>query len=241
MAFSFNPGQTPQAGGAPGASPFATAPMPGAAPSGIPSMPDSPFLIMQNRDQPATVNAYLQMLLALVAVLSIVVSLTIFVYSLYLSSSINSKKEDIAKKEAEFKDYPLTEMKRFSNRAASLNTLLKGYMSARSPLKLLEDVVEKKVYFSEFSLTRDKKTANYTISFVAVTDSYSVLVQQLSAFNLSQYSKVVPQTKLDKFSQKGGSKLIVQVVAPILAQGMLSEDLVFLPNTSSQKTSSTTP
>jgi hypothetical protein len=240
MAFSFNPGQTPQAGGAPGASPFATAPMPGAAPSGIPSMPDSPFLIMQNRDQPATVNAYLQMLLALVAVLAVVVSVTIFAYSIYLSSSIESKKEDIAQKEADFKDYPLDEMKKFSNRAGSLNSLLKGYLSARSPLKLLEDVVEKKVYFSEFSLVKDQKAGTYTIGFTAVTDSYPVLVQQLSALNLSQYTKVVPKTKFDKFTQKSDSKLTVKVSAPIFAQGMLSDDLVFLPG-SSVKNSTTTP
>ena len=67
-----------------------------------------------------------------------------------------------------------------------------------------------------------------------------MLVQQLSALNLSQYSKVVPKTKLDKFTQKDNSKLTVKVSAPIIAQGMLSDDLVFLPS-SPVKTSTSTP
>jgi hypothetical protein len=241
MAFSFNPAQTPQAGGVPTASPFASAPMPGAAPSGIPSIPDSPFLIMQNRDQPATVNAYLQLVLLLIAVLTFIVSLILFGYGMYLSSSVASKKETITQKESSFKEYPLDEMRKFSTRSAGLNGFLKGYLSARSAFKLLEDAVEKKVYFSQFSLIKDAKSGMYSITLTAITDSYPVLVQQLSALNLSQYAKIVPKTRIDKVTQKDdSSKLKVKVSAPILAQGMLSEDLVFLPSGETSKTAATT-
>ena len=241
MAFSFNPGQTTPQGVSPAAAPFAAAPLPGASPTGAVSVPDSPFLFMQNREAPITVNGYLQMVLALVAALGVFVAITVFAYSFFLASSIESKKETIAEKESTFKDYPLTEMKRFSDRAGGLNTLLKGYLSARSPLKFLEDVVEKKVFFSEFTLTKDQKSGLYTIGFVAVTDSYPVLVQQLSALNLSQYSKVIPKTKLDKFTQKSDSKLNVRVSAPILAQGMLSDDVVFMSGTAQKPPVSIVP
>lgn len=227
MPFSFNPGQTAtQAqGGAQGI------PLPGATPgvpSTLPSIPSSPFLFIQQRGKEMTINAYLQIAILLVASLSIIGAVTLFAYSFYLNSSLESKKVELAAKEATFKEYPLVEMKRLSDRTTGLDTLLKGYISIRSPLKLLEDVVEKQVLFSDFKLNREK-SGGYIATFTAVTKDYQSLIQQLEALQLTQYSKIAPTTKLDKFTEDKDLTLRVKIVSPLFVQGVLPDDIVFVP------------
>lgn len=226
MPFSFNPGQTtaPLQAGAQGI------PVPGAAPgapSALPTVPDSPFLFIQQRGREMTINAYLQIVILLIATLSIVAALVLAVYGFYLSRSIESKKTELAAKEATFKEYPLAEMKRLSDRATGLDVLLKSYVSIRSPLKLLEDVVEKQVLFSDFKLTREK-AGGYIATFTAVTKDYQSLIQQLEALQLTQYSKIAPTTKLDKFTEEKDLTLRVKITTPIFVQGVLPDDIVFV-------------
>ncbi len=226
MPFSFNPGQTaaPAQGGGQGI------PVPGSAPtasSTLPSVPDSPFLFIQQRGREMTINAYLQIVILLVATLSVLGALVLFAYSFYLSSSIETKKAELAAKEATFKESPLAEMKRLSDRVAGLDVLLKGYVSIRSPLKLLEDVVERQVLFSDFKLTREK-TGGYIATFTAVTKDYQSLIQQLEALQLTQYSKIAPTTKLDKFTEEKDLTLRVKIITPIFVQGVLPDDIVFV-------------
>ena len=226
MPFSFNPGQSatmaPQGGqgiGVPGADPVTT--------SSLPSVPDSPFLFMQQRGREMTINAYLQIIILLIAALSVLAAITVFAYSLFLSSNIKKTKEALAVKEKSFKDYPLSEMKRLSDRASAVDQLLKSYVSIRSPLKLLEDVVEKQVLFDEFILTREK-SGGYIANFTVVTNDYQSLIQQLEALKLTRYSKVAPSSKLDKFIEGKDLSLRVKVITPLFAQGVLPDDIVFI-------------
>jgi hypothetical protein len=194
MAFSFTPGQV-AAPGTPNQG-FTPASAPGAAPqpqSNIPSVPDSPFLFMRNRDQPMSVNAYLQIILIFVAVLSVAFSLLLFLYGQYLTSSIESKKADLLAADSTFKEYPLDDMKRLSRRFAMISKLLKDYVSTRSPLRLLEDVVEKPVVFNDFTFSKNTLKSGYVMSFSVTTNDYRTLIQQLESLDLAQYSKIVPK------------------------------------------------
>jgi Tfp pilus assembly protein PilE len=236
MAFSFNPGQS-----AGGAVPQAPAPSPSPSqassivpPAGtqaspdnsIPTVPDSPFLFMQHRDQPVTVNAYLQILLMVVCFLSILASVILFSYGMYLKSSIDSKKAELALREESFKEYPFAEMKKASNRFALLNKILNDYVSARSPLKYLEDVVEKQAVFSDFNLNRNKSGSGFTMAFNIKTNNYKAMIQQLGALGLAQYSKIVPDPKPGNLVD-GLSLIKIGITTPVFVQGMIPENIVF--------------
>jgi hypothetical protein len=197
-----------------------TPPTPAGAPVGAPAVPDSPFLFMQQRGQDMTITAYVQIVLIMISILAIMVSITLFAYSMYLTSAINSKKEEIAKRDASSKDFPIDEMKRVSLRYSTLNSLLKDYISVRSPLKMLEDVVEKQVVFDKFSLSRDASTFEYVMMFSVITTNYRALVQQLDALNLTQYSKVTSKPKAGGISEVG-AKLKVDITAPVSSEGIL--------------------
>jgi hypothetical protein len=234
MAFSFSPGQQPQAVPQPQGAP-AQAPQPSSAmvatTAQLPSIPDSPFLFMQHRGQEMTVNAYLQIMLILVAVTSIFLSIVCFAYTSYLSSSIASKKEQLASSDATFKTYPIDDMKKFYNRMSHLDKILQGYVSARSPLKLLEDVVEKQVFFNDFSLTKNDG-GGYVVNFTVVTGNYRSLVQQLDALNLSEYKKVAPTPSLGDVND-GLAVVKVNVTTPVFVQGVLPDSIVFLSSSTS--------
>ncbi len=224
MPFSFNPGQI-TSGGSPGV-PGVT--LPGSAPAqaGIPTVPDSPFLFLQQRGQEKTVGAYLQALLALVAACSVVAAITVFAYGQYLTSSLEAKKIALTDKESSFKDYPIEEMKALSDKAAGVSQLLSGYVSIQSPLKFLEDVVENRIVFSEFVLSR-VGTTGVSAQLTVATNDYEALIQQLEAMKLTQYKKIAPSQKIDKFEEKPKTiKVIVDI--PILAQGILPDEVVFI-------------
>ena len=241
MAFSFNPGQ--QAGAAtPSGTPSQPVQVAGVQPSSadkgdkndIPSVPDSPFLFMQHRDQPMAVNAYIQILLIVITLLSVIASVILFAYSQYLVSSIESKKAKLATKEETFKEYPLDEMKKESNRFALLSKILSDHVSARSPLKFLEDVVEKQVVFSDFTFSKSKLASGYTISFSVLTNNYKALIQQLGSLGLAQYSKIVPNPKPEGLSD-GLSNIKIRVTAPVFVQGILPEDIAFIQSATSSQ------
>ncbi len=232
MPFSFNP--TAQAGGTQeGGNPSAVGVAPQNSPdisiNDAPSVPDTPFLFLQQRGTGTiSMNAYLQMLLVLICVLTVVSSITLFAYGMYLSSSIESKKEQLAAQEASFKEYPFKDMERLSTRITLVDQLLKEYISIRSPLKLLEDVVEDTAYFDKFLLTREKKIG-YSASFLVITNNYQSLIQQLEALKLTQYTKIAPQPQADSFAEeKKQQYLTVKVTTPIIVQGVLPDEVVFL-------------
>jgi hypothetical protein len=228
MAFSFNPGQS-TATGIPTQGGIAGGVQAPATTESAPSVPDSPFLFMRNRDQEMTVNAYLQILLMVVSALFVLASVILFAYSKYLTSSIESKKAELIAKDATFKEYPLEDMKRLSKRFTVLGLLMKDYVSARSPLRFLEDVVEKQVVFNNFVFSKNLNSSGYTMSFKILTNNYRALIQQLDALNLTQYSKVVPQPKIGNLTDINSSSLTIQISAPVFVQGILSEDIVFVP------------
>jgi hypothetical protein len=237
MSFSFNPGQQAQAG-EPMSGGGLTPPVPQGEPSGAIAVPDSPFLFMQQRGQDMTVGAYVQIILVMVSILAVAVSVTLFAYSTYLTSAINSKKEEIATRDATFKDFPIDEMKRVSLRYSTLDSLLKDYLSVRVPLKMLEDVVEKQVVFDKFKISRDIYTLEYFMTFSVVTTNYRALVQQLDALNLTQYSKVTNKAKTGGLSDLD-SKLKVTITAPISANGVLgvlAKNVNFVENKASSST-----
>ncbi len=233
MAFSFNPTQAQGGVPSPGV-PQVSIQSPGGSVQDAPaSIPDSPFLFMRNRDKEMTINAYLQLLLILVATLFVAASVVLFAYSQYLSISINKKKEDIASAEANFKAYPLTEIRALSDKFIALDKILKKYVSSRSPLKYLEKVVENQVVFDDFSFTSETKGkgasgGNSTINFTILTGSQRALVQQLDALNLREYSKAVPSTKMESFADSG-SVFKARISAPVLVQGVLADEIVFIP------------
>jgi hypothetical protein len=246
MPFSFNPeSQAPAPGqGFTSASGVSTSASQAAAASAAPSVPDSPFLFMRQRGQEMSINSYLQIILIIVAILSVVASIILFSYSMYLTASISSKKDELVARDATFKEYPIDDMKRTSKRFSVLGQILKDYLSVRSPLKLLEDVVENQAVFDNFNLTRNSENSGYSMAFSVITNNYRVLLQQLDALNLSQYSKIVPQKKLGTVADSVTS-IKIQVTAPVFASGLLSDDVVFVPvppsSSAGVSTGSTTP
>lgn len=196
-------------------------------PQGVAPDSSSPFLFVQQRGGEISVNAYLQILLFVIASLSILVSLVLFVYSTYLKSSIASTKQEILTRDASFKDYPISEMVNFSSRVKNLEKLLQEYVSVRSPLKFLEDVVERQVVFDEFSLKKPVNGSGYTVDFAVVTTNYRALIQQLEALNLAQYSKIAPQPKTAGISDSRNS-IKVRVSTPVIVQGVTSDQIVFV-------------
>lgn len=263
MAFSFNPGQPAQAPAAPVSSAPASGgmsapqggmtPPPSATPDTSLAIPDSPFLFMQQRGQEMSIMAYVQIGLILASILSVMVAVTLFAYSTYLTASIKSKQEELLAADATFKEYPVEDMKRLSLRFNVLGELLKNYVSTRSPLKLLEDVVEKQVVFQKYSLTRDVGSGGYIMNFNIATTNYRALIQQLAALNLAQYSKVVPNPKIGTVASsnsENGTLLVIAITTPVFVQGVLSDEIVFINTASSTQqqtisnatsTSTTTP
>ena len=172
MSFSFNPGQTAEAG-----TPMSGGvSVPGAteAQNTALAVPDSPFLFMQQRGQEMSTGAYIQIVLIMLSILSVAVSIVLFAYSMYLTTSIDNKKETLLTKDAPFKDYPLEDMKRLSLRFNVLGGILQNYVSVRTPLKMLEDVVEKQVVFEKFSVTKSTAFGQgeaYVMNFSLVTSN----------------------------------------------------------------------
>jgi hypothetical protein len=265
MAFSFNPGQSTQAGVPIQSPPPTSAPAPGSSAPGTigapqqinnqapvktaggPSVPDSPFLFIsqRGRGQDLSIGAYIQIVLIVLAILSVLASVILFTYSMYLTNSIESKKAELIVMDASFKEYPLDEMKKISDRFATLSDILREYVSVRSPLKVLEDVVENQVVVSGFILGKNIE-GKFVMDFTIVTSNYKVLIQQLDALNLSQYTKVVPQAKVGGITDNQQT-IKVAITAPVFVQGLLSEEveaqlLLTVSSTSRQSiSSSTTP
>ena len=228
MAFSFNPGQiAPPNGQASASPPLSGIGIPGAPSPVLSSNPASPFLFMHDRDKPMTNMAYAQIIMMVVCAMSIIVAAVLFSYNLYLTSAIKDKKALLDQKEAEFPDYKFAEIARLSNRMAAISTLLKNYISPRSPLKFLENVVENKVVFNDFSLTQSSNALGYTIDFTVITGSYSALIQQLAALNLKEYNKVAPQPKSSSFVDSN-TLVKIKVSTPVFVQGVLPDEIVFI-------------
>lgn len=187
MAFSFSPGQiAPQ--GSQAAAPGTAAP--GAAAAPVESTPsNSPFLFIRERGQSLSVMASIQIVLVVVAILSVFICVVLYSYNVYLTYQISSNKAALETKDAEFPEYPYEDMRRLSIRMSSLDKLLQNYLSARSPLKFLENVVENQVVFDSFLLSADY-TGAYTARFKAKTNDYKYLIQQLGALDLRSIKKL---------------------------------------------------
>jgi hypothetical protein len=237
MAFSFSPGQIAPQGSQAITPPGTVAPGTAVAPVvGPPS--DSPILFIRERGGPISIMACVQIVLILVTILSIIICVTLYGYSVYLSSQIESKKAEILSNDATFPVYPYEEMTRLTKRMTALDKLLQAYVSPRSPLKFLENVVENKVVFDKFSLSKDLG-GNYVITFATLTNDYKTLIQQLAAINLQEYSQVISTPKISGINDVNDQDIKVQVTTPVFVQGKLADQIVFLPvDTTKNSTSS---
>lgn len=235
MAFSFTPGQIAPQGNQATAAPSTGVPGAALAPvSGPPST--SPFLILRERGQPLSIMACVQIVLFALAVVSVIVSVVLYSYSIYLSSSVEQKKKEIGTKESTFKNYPFEEMRQLTNRFQTIDMLLKAYISPRAPLKLLENVVENEAYFNDFSLNHPP--SGYVVDFTVITNNYETLIQQLEALNLKQYTKVAPKPKPNNL-QDSTAYIKVKISTPILVQGMLADKIDFLDAATTATTTKT--
>lgn len=239
MAFSFSPGQiAPQ--GSQVTSPGVVAP--GTVATPIPATPsDSPFLFIRERGGTLSVMACIQIVLVVVAILSVIICGTLYAYSIYLKAQISSKKVELEGKDATLPDYPYADMQRLSKRMATLDNLMQNYISPRSPLKFLENVVENQVVFDTFVLNKDKSGA-YTVTFNVVTSNYVAMVQQLEALKLSEYKKVAPSPKLGSIAESP-TLVKINVTTPVFVQGKLPDDFIFFvdkPKASQVATTTTT-
>lgn len=237
MAFSFSPGQIAPQGSQAAVAPGTVAP--GTAISPVQGEPStSPLLILRERSEgkPISIMACVQLILTVIAILSVITSAILYSYMVYLSSNIEKQKTLIGEKDAQFKTYPIDEMQVLSVRFALLDTALKSYISPRSPLKFLEDVVENQVYFDDFSLTQTVNGAGYVVEFSVITNNYRALIQQLESLNLKEYSKVAPKPLANNLSDAGNA-VKIKVSTPIFVQGVLPDEIVFLdPMASSTST-----
>ncbi len=225
MAFSFSPGQIAPEGSQALAPPGTVTPGTAIAPtSGPPS--DSPFLFIKEKGQPLSIMACVQIVLIVVSVLSVIICATMYSYSVYLTAQIKDKRTELDLKDSTIPTYPYDEMNRLTKRMATLDKLLQNYISPRSPLKFLENVVEDQVVFDTFALTKDL-TGAYKINFIAVTDNYTALIQQLEALNLKEYSRVVPNPKAAGLNE-AGQIIRINVISPVLVAGKLPDDVIFL-------------
>lgn len=238
MAFSFTPGQIAPQGSQAIVPPGTVAQGAVASVVGPPS--DSPFLIIRERGQPVSVMACVQLVLAVVTILSIVIGATMYSYSVYLTSQIETKRKEINDKDAGFPVYAYDDMLRLSTRMATLDKLLKSYVSPRSSLKFLENVVENQVAFNSFVLSKDK-TEGFSITFIAETTNYKALIQQLAALNLTEYHRVIPTPKANGIVESG-TTIKISVTTPMLVQGKLPDEVTFFDDTiASTNASSSTP
>jgi len=230
MAFSFNPGQiAPPGGQAPGPAGSSPSAAPGTmatSSQAVQGDPKSPFYFIRDRGQPVSIIMCVQIVLVVLAILSIFTAILLYSYSLYLTASIKDKQDDLAKKEENFKDYPIADMKKVSNRFSTLNTLLKEYVSPISPLKFLEDVVEDSVYFDEFIFSRSVVGQGYTITFVVNSGDYRGLIQQLASLKLPEYSKVVADQKNGLLIDLN-TGIKINVSAQAIVQGKLPDEITF--------------
>jgi hypothetical protein len=181
--------------------------------------------------------ASVQIVLVVVAILSVIICGIMYAYSVYLGYQITSNQEAIQTKDAEFKEYPFDDMRRLSLRMSTLDKLLQNYISPRSPLKFLENVVENQVMFDDFALSVDLQGA-YTAKFKAKTNDYKTLIQQLAAMDLQEYKKVIPSSKLSGL-QASKSNVEIQVATPVFVQGKLPDEIVFF--TEQPKSAASTP
>ena len=235
MAFSFTPGQIAPQGGQVAPAPGTGAPGMSLAPTAGPPS-NSPFLILRERGQPLSLLACVQVVLLTVTIVSVALTVILYSYTIYLTSSIDKKKTTIAEKETSFKVYPFEDMKQLSLRLQTLDTLLKGYVSPRSPFVFLEDVVENEVYFNDFSLTRHP--SGYIVDFTVLTKNYVPLIQQLESLNFKQYTKIVPKLSASGF-QDSSTLIKIKVTTPIVVQGTLPKNLNFIEKEPSTTTGTT--
>ncbi len=231
MPFSFNP--TAQTGTeqapAPQESGFVPSATPVASLNDAPAVPETPFLFIQQRGGDKTAEAYVQVLLITVFVLSIISAITLYAYSFYLKKSVDSKKLLVEQSEESFKTYPYDDMKKTYQKMTTIDALLKEYASGRTPLLLLEKVVENEVLFSRFTLSRET-SGKYNMSLTAVTSNYKVLVQQLEALKLAAYAKVAPSQKINKIEedkQNRNGQIEVEIVIPLNIQGIHPDSVIF--------------
>lgn len=233
MPFSFNPtaqsGNQPETGGVPLAPTgnFSSAPI--APLSDAPTVPDTPFLFIQQRGGDKSTLAYIQIIAATLAVLSVISTITLFAYSFYLQKSIDSKRTLVEESEVGLKEYPYDDMSKVYRQKVTLESLLKDYASARTPLLLLEKVVENEVVFDNFILSREK-SGKYNMQLTAYTSNYKVLIQQLDALKLGSFAKVATQQKISKIEdskQTKSGQIEVQIIIPLNIQGTLSESVIF--------------
>ncbi len=224
MPFSFNPGQTTApAAGAAGwqAAPEAPAPVTQATTT-------LPIIFFQESGKEKSLMAYIQLVLIAVCFTAVLTSASMYAYYFFISKSIASKKLEIEGKEATFKEYPYTEMKKTYDRMVDLDFLLKDYATVRSSFRFLEAIVENKVLFGQFSLQKNE-SGQLNMSLLARTNDFKTLSQQMGAFGLPQYMKIVPSEHLDNIQEEKESKLgtiKVLINAPVSIQGMLPEDVV---------------
>ncbi len=233
MPFSFNP--TVQSGGQegntqPAESGFSQPVQQGDALVGVPTAPSSPFLFLEQRGEDGrSTMAYIQIVLIVINVITLVSAITLSVYYFYLNKVIDSKKTAVVERETTFKDYPFEEMRKVYVKMITIDALLKEYASGRTPLLLLEKVVENEVLFSEFNLFRET-SGKYNMQLTAVTSNYKVLVQQLEALKLASYAKVVPSSlinNIEENKQTPEGQIRVKVLAPLNIQGVLPDTVIF--------------
>jgi hypothetical protein len=95
------------------------------------------------------------------------------------------------------------------------------------------------VAFNSFVLSKDMGDA-FKITFIAETTNYKALIQQLAALNLTEYHRVVPTPKSNGITESG-TAIKISVTTPVLVQGKLPDDVVFIadPVVSSDASSST--
>lgn len=247
MPFSFNPtaqNETPQAQDRQEAA-FTPSATPNQSIVDAPSVPETPFLFIQQRGGDKTLGAYIQVLLVTVFTLAIISSVTLLSYSFFLKKSIESKKVLVEGSEASFKTYPYEEMKEVYQKMVLLDSLLKEYAAGRTPLLLLEKVVENEVLFSNFSLSRET-SGKYNMRLTALTSNYKVLVQQLDALKLASYAKVAPSQKINKIEedkQNKNGQIEVEIAVPLNIQGVHPDSVIFenIVDSSRQVATSTAP
>jgi hypothetical protein len=234
MPFSFNPtsGAQNQQGAQQGGPAFGSQPNSNSADvttSDAPQAPMSPFLFMAQRGQDKTTMAYVQIIAGTVFFVSVIATIVSFGYMKYLETVLESKRAEIQDKETTLKEYPYALMREEFAKLKLLESLLKEYAAARTPLLLLEKVVENEVTFSNFILSREV-SGKYTVQLTALTNNYKAVVQQLDALRLTQFTKVVSGQKVDKIDENSQSKIgkiKFEVSAPVAIQGILPSLAVF--------------
>ena len=213
MPFSFSPGQEQQS-----SAPVAQTTNNGVPALVVPVIPTIATNVVQEKISPfafrnrnkSMFGVYFQLPLLAIFSILIITTIGLFIYQRILLFQIDTKKQQLETKQANFKKLDINEIKKLSNRVKVINKVINERASVNTALKLLEaTALDNSVTYNKFSLSKNKNGKGYDLGFGGDTNSYTAVYQQIQALN-------------DKSFAKYFTKIIISGTGPMDKKGIVS-------------------